>query len=476
MPDPYAKYGGKAAEEDPYAKYNTQAETPSFSARPEFPSKGWFKEHAYGLADKATNLLPTVGGVTGGILGFGAGTAAPGGGNVAGAIGGATLGGAAGESARQLSRRIIFPPSKGWSSGLPETSIDAAKEIGKEGLKQGAYEAGGQGLRMVGRVAAPKLAEAAVSPGKRLLKSVPEDVNIGKTILNETTAVRPKGVVKQLDTKIAGHSEAADEILRDAATSGKSVPLTPARELIASEKAAALKKNAPAYIKDVGKVEDQLAYQFGENGKPLTRTVEGTREGAGFMPVKVPVEPREVPVPLPDVVDPVRARQIRQGVDLEIGNWNPEAQSAIKPLQQRVYGAITGKIHEVVPEVVEHDQAMTNLIPAREAAWNTSFNPGLTRSTLERFARPTGALVGAGLGTEEGYRHGGVGGAIAGGLTGLVLPNAIASPTGLMTAARVANSSIPSQVVRSVIPAGEGLLKPAASKNKRPRNSEEEEE
>jgi hypothetical protein len=42
-----------------------------------------------------------------------------------------------------------------------------------------------------------------VAPGKRLLKSVPENVDIGKTILDETTGVRPRTISKQLEGQIA---------------------------------------------------------------------------------------------------------------------------------------------------------------------------------------------------------------------------------------------------------------------------------
>lgn len=457
----------------------SQQDRPQFSARPEFPSLGYFKEKGYALADKVTNALPAIGGIGGGIAGgtggtvFGFGFGGP-----PGAAGGAALGGAAGESARQLARRAIFPPSKGWDSGLPKTSGEAAGQIYDEGLKQGAYELGGQALRGVGKAIAPKLAEAAAAPGKRLLKTIPEGTDsIGDTLLKDTSGVRPKTIVNQLDTKIADHSAAEDTALESAKKRGVTVPLAPARQVAQSEVKEAVAKNSAPYIKDVGSVVDQLTNQYGANGQPLTQTVARTRQTAGFVPQTVASAPKQVPIPLPDVVDPVRARQLRQGIDLSIGSWNPESQQAIAPLQKRVYGALTGEIHSAVPDALEHDAAMTRMIPARDAVYNTSFNPGLTRSVAEKFIRPTGALVGGAVGSEEGYRHGGVGGAIAGGLTGLVVPNALASPTGLMTAARVANSSVLPTAVRSIAPVVEGqITKPDASKKKRPDGSEYEEQ
>ena len=82
-----------------------------------------------------SSALPIMGGILGGtvgatttpITGFG------------GAVAGAALGGAAGESYRQLAARKMGLP-------VPGTSMGAAKEIGVEGLTQGAGEAIGGGI------------------------------------------------------------------------------------------------------------------------------------------------------------------------------------------------------------------------------------------------------------------------------------------------------------------------------------------
>ena len=425
---------------------------------PQAPTSPWLRDKLYNIADKGTNAIPAVAGIGGGIAGFPAG-------GPAGSITGATIGGAGGEAARQLIRRGIFPPSKGWTGAAPDNSMDAAEQIGTEGLKQGAYEAGGQGMRAIGRVLAPKIAEAAVSPGKRLLKSVPDDVNIGKTILQETSGVRPKTIVGQLDSKIAAHSAAEDELLNKATDAGQTISLTPTRRIIAEESGIAKAKNSPSYLRDVNKVNDQLSYEMGLNGKPITRQVQ------------VLGKTQDVPMELPSNVSPVRARQLRQGIDMEIGNWNPEAQSNMAPLQRRVYGSLSGEIHRSIPEVVEHDAAMTNLIPTRDATWNTSFNPSLTRNVVERFARPTGALLGTVVGGEEGYRRGGIAGGVSGAVLGGIAPSAVTTPTGLMIMSRAAESGAPIRALRYAVPIGEGMItKPNAKlENKRPRGTEDEE-
>lgn len=420
---PWEKY---AQQDGPWKKY-AQAEAPppksdptsAIKAAPSFGSPAYLKEKMYNAADTVTNALPAIGGIAGGLLGSGLGS-----------IPGAVIGGAGGEAARQLSRRAL-----GFEA--PQTSSDAAEQIGGEGLRQGAYEVGGQVMRGVGRAVAPKVAEAAVAPGKRLLKSIPEDVNIGRTILDETKGTKLGGIAGQLKTKIGDASTEVDRLANNAKQAGATVPLTPARQLVDGEVGTASAKNSPSYLRDVSKVQDQLTHQYGPNGKPLTIALPNGQQANAV---------------LPSAVDPVRARALKQGIDLEIGNWNPESQAAIAPLQERVRGIINSGFHTAVPDAAPLDAKMTSMIPAREAAWNTSFNPGLTKSLFERFARPTGALVGAGIGAGGGYKEGGVGGAVAGGVAGLALPLAISSPQSIMRVARIADSPIGPRAIRIASP------------------------
>jgi hypothetical protein len=389
----------------------------------------WIKEKFYNAADKVTNAMPAAGGIAGGLIGSGAGSLLPGPGTAAGGVAGAVIGGGGGEAARQLTRRAL-----GFES--PQTSSDAAEEIGGEGLRQGLYEVGGRALGAMGKAIAPKMAEAAVAPGKRLLKSIPEDVNIGKTILGETTGTSMGSISNQLKSKIANASDAVDTLAQYATNAGKKVSLQQPRQIVAGEMGAASAKNSPSYLRDVNKVSDQLTYQFGQDGRPLQLQMPNGQSAVAKLPADV---------------SPTRARSLKQGIGIEIGNWNPEAQSAIAPLQERLYGTLNSGFHAAVPEAAPLDKAMTSMIPAQQAAWNTSFNPGLTKSLFERFARPTGALVGAAAGAKFGNDEGGIPGAIGGGLMGLAAPNMIASPRGLMIGARGANSQLTPQIIKAAI-------------------------
>jgi hypothetical protein len=424
-------------------------------AEPSFFSKEGLKQAFYNGADHLTNALPAIAGIGGGMAGA---TLGP-----IGAVAGAGAGGETGEAARQLSRRAIFGEG-------PETSLEAASQIAGEGDKQALYETGGQAFGRIGKAIAPKIAEAAVAPGKRLLKSMPEGAQpIGETILKETKGYKPETIANELGAKVDSTSKAMDVSLENAGQRGVRVPLKPPRTVVNAAKADALEKNVPAYIEDVNKLGDQLNVEMGANGKPLMQP-GGTKMGAGFKPVPVPAG-SPGPVQIPDLVEPIRARQLRQGVDMTINGWNPESQSAGGALRERVHGAFSGAIHKAVPEVAEMDRRMTNLIPAKDAAWNTSFNPGITKNVIEKFARPTGALIGSIAGAKTGYDKGGVGGAIAGGTAGLLIPAAATSPTGLMFGARAANSALLNRSIRYTLPVIEGQM--GRSKNKRPEDEAE---
>jgi hypothetical protein len=388
-----------------------------------------------------TKFLPGVGGAVGGTLGATAGVLT-GPGAIATGIGGAALGGSAGESARQLIDRSL-----GFET--PQTSGDAAKEIAIEGAKQGAYELGGKALGIAGKKAGVGLANIAASPGKRLLKSLPEGVqNLGKTIMENSTGVRPSTITNQLGEGITKADTGLNQVLSNADQQGVKIPLSPARMEAAGEMGSALRKNSPEYIQDVRKVQDQLAYKYGEDGKPVMQaSAPATKQGAGFHPVQVNASPKMSPVQLPESVPPTQARALRQGLDLTIENWNPEAQGAIAPLQERVRGQIAGGIHSAVPESAGLDKAMTNLKPAKDAMWNVSYNPSIAKSLFNRIGRPTGALVGAGLGAAEGKREYGTPGMIAGGLAGLAVPEMVASPTGQMIMARTLHSDVLPKVI-----------------------------
>jgi hypothetical protein len=325
----------------------------------------------------------------------------------------------------------LLPKVAKYAKPIAEIGTEAGVSGLQNKMQGGDFSTGaafGAGGNVIGKglqSAAPRIAEAAAEPGKRLLKTVAPGVDIGKTILTESKGYKPSTIAGELGEKVAEHSNAVSDAAELAKKNGSRVSLGPARQIAGDEAAEAVAKNSPAYLKDVTQVNRQLTRQ--------------TLPGNGS-------------IPLPSSVDPVKARALKQGIDLEIGSWNPEAQSAIDPLKERVYGALNAEFHKAVPEAAAHDAAMTSLIPSQKAISNVAFNPGITRSVFNRIARPTGALVGAGLGASEGYKEGGVPGAIAGGVGGLVIPHLVTSPTGMMVAARAADKGLPPVMTKPILP------------------------
>jgi len=104
--------------------------------------------------------LPIGGAVIGGLMGAGAGGLP--------AIGGAGLGGAAGEAGRQLLGRALGEPS-------PQTSMEAAKGIGKQGAMGAGGELLGQGIGAAAGAAfrgLPKIGQAmSGTPARNIAKA-----------------------------------------------------------------------------------------------------------------------------------------------------------------------------------------------------------------------------------------------------------------------------------------------------------------
>jgi outer membrane lipoprotein SlyB len=154
------------------------------------------------LIDRAVDALPTLGGLTGGVVGGIGGTAfGVGVGGVRGAVGGATLGGAFGESARQLVNRAR-------GAAAPATATDAALRIGQAGAREGASELAGAGLVKGAQMAGRGLMDFAIRPAPTVAE---EFGDIAATAIRERLPVG-----RMLPGALAG-SEIAREALRDAA-------------------------------------------------------------------------------------------------------------------------------------------------------------------------------------------------------------------------------------------------------------------
>ena len=162
----------KAPAADPFADIaepSDESQLPhgTLAAQPKPGTLPWVKEKANTLMQKGLDLLPTAGGVLGGIAGGGAGLETGPGAIVTGAAG-AAAGGGLGEVVREAGTEAIFPNQPKM------TPKESAKEIGKQAAIQGTSELTG---RAGGKILSPalkyfgKTAEESAKAGVKLLPS-----------------------------------------------------------------------------------------------------------------------------------------------------------------------------------------------------------------------------------------------------------------------------------------------------------------
>lgn len=155
---------------------------------------------------------------------------------------------------------------------------------------------------------------------------------------------------------------------------------------------------------------------------------------------------------IPENVTPRQLLDLRRGFNEEFGQWNPERKDATINTGRQAYSALSAELHNTLPDIAPLDARISSLIPVKNRAQIKALGDDTAARVLSRFARPTGALAGAGMGAGAGYHEGGTPGAIAGGLLGLVAPEIISSPTTQMGVARLMNQG--SHVLRPLVGGG----------------------
>jgi hypothetical protein len=276
----------------------------------------------------------------------------------------------------------------------------------------GATGAVGEGLRTM----APGLAETSLRIGK------PDRIRgrqIGQAVLDHTKGFLPETVGKSAGEKIGTlESDALAQSDPNAAMS-----LLPVRA---------------AARQGMGKLEGENVPSVIEAGRGLEDLVH-TRYATGE--------------PIPDELPLSEALPLRRGLGkyLAPGTWNPETSSRIAPLRNQMYGAMNEQIGQHFPAIRAADEQIKSLIPVVRAGESASRNAGIGQRIAGRMAAHTGALaggVGAGI---LGYEKGGPTKALEYGLTGLALPELLASPGTQMVAARALHSGLPATAARGLI-------------------------
>ena len=264
-----------------------------------------------------------------------------------------------------------------------------------------ALGAGGQVVGQGLKAAAPIVAETALGIPKaaRAFGKTP-----GAAIINETRGIRPETIAESAQGRL---SELNPKLESAVNASQEPASLLPARTIASNEAQKAITQNAPRLHNQVQQMGSHLTNRF-DTGEPIQENVT----------------PREL-------------LDLKRGFGEEhIHNWNPEIGGRAKGIGQQMYHALDSELDRTVPESADLNQRISSLIPVAKRAESVSRNAPTVQRALGRFGAHTGALTLGGIGALEGRREGGMPGMVAGGLTGVLAPELIASPEGQMALAR----------------------------------------
>lgn len=297
--------------------------------------------------------------------------------------------------------------------GLNSGVINAAQggSFGTGALAGGAGAGIGLGLK----AAAPAMAETAmkVRGNDRLFGRT-----VGDAILNDTKGLLPGSVADSAQAKIGELTPQLQDLATDAGQNGARGSLAPARAQLGQTIDAHLGNRAMSSAGDLSPLQSSLATD-GLTGLPLAEN----QSPSGLLALK-------------------------RGINSDyISNWKPDQAPGLKSAARSAYGAINQEFHNAVPGATELDQRISSLIPVVKRAEAVDAGAGLLQRTAGRVSAHTGVLAGGALtGGGIGYKEGGVGGALAGGIAGIVAPELLASPTTQMIMARGLNNSIPNYI------------------------------
>jgi hypothetical protein len=265
--------------------------------------------------------------------------------------------------------------------------------------------AGGELVNQGLQKAAPVLAETALGISNKYRG---HGRTIGDAALNELSSVRPASLANEAGTKIRSLTNSLEQ---GASSSAIPTTTTPALNVVDDAMKTYQKRNSPLVDK-LQSVKDQLTVNR-TTGKAIPTNLSSS-----------------------DILD------LKRGIGDLINSWAPAEKKGVQPIIQRVYGALDNELDRTVPEAAGLNQRISSLIPVKQRASILANNAPASQRVFSRIARPTGALLGAGVG----YHEYGVPGAAV----GLIAPEMISSPTGQMVAARAMKSGVIPQLGKAL--------------------------
>ncbi len=312
--------------------------------------------------------------------------------------------GATEEKAAQLATRAIPSASRlipltarVGASALGSGLVNASQggDFGTGAVVGGVGGAIGEGMKAV----APAFAESALGIRKavRFYGKSP-----GRAVLEETTGHRPAKDMESARDKVRSLTGQVETM---AAQSPRLTTLTPARTVVNDATQTAQSENNPKALAQLQPLIHQLSTNV-TNGLPLS----STQSAKGLL-------------------------NLKRGFGDAVA-WSPEMTKSVNAVGKRAYHALDQEFDKAVPGAADMNQRVSSLIPVIKRAESAEHGAPVAQRIVHRLAAHTGAATLAGLGGVQGYREGGVPGAVTGAIGGLVIPELIATPTGQMAVAR----------------------------------------
>ncbi len=298
--------------------------------------------------------------------------------------------------------RVAVPAARVAANALTGGGVNALQggDFTTGALAGGA----GAGLGELARAAAPAAAETALRVTKPMRA---HGRQIGQAALDYTSGITPSQVAESGQQAIGDLQRAATAQV----PAGATMSLAPVRQAGQRALQPLVAENVPANI-NAGRELLDIIQKRAESGQAI-----------------------------PDQVSLPEAMALRRGIGkfLPASTWNPETTNRLEPLRNQLYGAMNESIGQSFPSIREADKPIASLIPVVSRAESVANEAPFVQRVAGRLARPTGALVGAGLAGTEGYREGGLPRALEYGAAGLLLPELLSGSTAQMGAARILN-------------------------------------
>lgn len=314
--------------------------------------------------DTAVDALPAVGGAVGGIVGGLGGTAfGLGFGGVPGAIGGATFGGGTGEATRQLVQHW-----RGKEKSAPQTDTEAALDIGKEGLIQGAMEGAGQAVMPIVNKVGTAVYRGYLKPSLAKVNLAKAD-QIVKDAIKEWIPVSEAGL-QRANTAIGKLTQEVNDILAN--TRGKTVDLSEVADRVRKWATREYSRPGrdPADLAAALKVADRIDKHPSLPTRPGPTTTESVPSrilDAGGQPTMTAVE-KAGPPEIITTVDPLTANQVKRDLQTSVADKFGRPGGTATTRAEKRAGYMTRRaVEDVAPGVIDKNARESRLIDVAAA-------------------------------------------------------------------------------------------------------------